>query len=116
MILSEDKTIFYWSDCCRYILVIASSRWISLVMLTVGVALTQLSKAQEVSPTDEQSAAKLMTGFLTVMIAICLSGFAGDRRSLLLLLLFVARSFCHFNLHDVDNRRLLREDFEEEQL
>jgi hypothetical protein len=47
-------------------------------MLTVGVALTQLSKAQEVHPDDEKSAANLFTGFMTVMIAICLSGFAGE--------------------------------------
>ena len=47
-------------------------------MLTVGVALTQLSKTQSVSETDEKSTAKLFTGFMTVMVAICLSGFAGE--------------------------------------
>jgi hypothetical protein len=55
-------------------------RWMSLCILTIGVALTQLSKTQEVSVKDETSSAKLFTGFMTVMVAICLSGFAGEER------------------------------------
>lgn len=54
------------------------SRWVALVMLTAGVALTQLSKTQEISPDDTTSTARVFTGFVTVMIAICLSGFAGE--------------------------------------
>lgn len=53
-------------------------RWVSLSILTVGVALTQLSKTQEAAAKDDTSSAKLFTGFMTVMIAICLSGFAGQ--------------------------------------
>jgi hypothetical protein len=49
-------------------------------MLTVGVALTQLSKSQEVQSSDPGSAADLVTGFTTVMVAICLSGFAGESK------------------------------------
>lgn len=57
--------------------ILSGTQWIALVMLTIGVALTQLSKTQEIHPDDTKSTAKVFTGFMTVMIAICLSGFAG---------------------------------------
>mmetsp|Transcript_23130 Transcript_23130/g.39137 ORF Transcript_23130/g.39137 Transcript_23130/m.39137 type:complete len:349 (+) Transcript_23130:148-1194(+) len=58
--------------------VLSRTQWVSLFMLTLGVALTQLSKSQEAQHLDnEESMANLVTGFSTVMLAICLSGFAG---------------------------------------
>ena len=51
---------------------------LSLFILMVGVGLTQLSKTQEVRESGDKSTAKVLTGFVTVMVAITLSGFAGE--------------------------------------
>lgn len=49
-----------------------STQWLSLVILTIGVALAQLSTAK-----DTGTHANTASGFIAVLVAACMSGFAG---------------------------------------
>ena len=57
--------------------VISKLQWFSLVILTIGVSLAQLSAHQEAKNTDAEHAANTYSGFIAVLLAACISGFVG---------------------------------------
>ena len=56
---------------------ISRMQWLSLVILAAGVAIAQLSAQNEAAKKKDDDSKNVILGFIAVVLAACLSGFAG---------------------------------------
>lgn len=56
---------------------ISQMQWLSLVVLAAGVAIAQLSAQKSSKNNEENGDRNMVLGFVAVLVAACLSGFAG---------------------------------------